>query len=504
MNLRTLLTLLGVFLVVAVGYFFVYLLLRTDRLDVRRPMPPPIVAHSFETPASELLVPFEVSLHQVSQATETTVPRTISDQKGLPNFGPTAGNRVGWHLTRNKILVSASNGRLHLETKIAGTATVRGKIQPIRGSVGKLLGKLKPSVPYSQTVRLAATVRASTAPELNEDWRIQPKIQGKVSLRKARARIAKVINLSLRDTLQDDVDRAVNKEVAQLNKRVAGDDFLEKAARDAWIQLCRPISLYDVGQAPLYLVIKPLNFLAKQPEVEGMSVRLGLGLRAKMALISKSPEDVGCGEFPQKLTVVKEVAGESVVALEAALSYSFLNAVLAEQVRRGGVVEADGARAEIKAVTLEPFGTRLLATVEGSFRETKFLGARVQGKIFFEVEPTLDAKRQAINIAQAKIGASSQQALGKVAAGVLSILAGAIEKQLQHFTLDLKPLAEKERERASKALMRLTKKQDTLQFSKAKILEIRLERLQVDNSGLRVLVLIRGRLAVVATKLPVS
>ena len=503
MNPKTLLTLFGVFVALGGGYFLFHVLTGAERLDIKAPMSPVIGASSFETPASQVLVPVEVSLRAVEQAAEEGVPNTMSGKKGLPNYGPVVKNTVSWRLTRNNISVAESNGRLHLETKIAGSATVKGRVEPL-GKFGKLFGKLKPAVPYSQTVKLAATVDAFMKPRLTKDWRVQPNIKGQVELEKARARIAKIIKLSLKRNLQGDVNRAIEKEVSRLNERVEEGDFLEKEARDAWAKLCSPVSLGDVGQPPLFLVIKPLDFLAMQPEIDGESVKVGLGLRAKTMLMSHIPEDLDCSKFPQELTIVKEVDGGSVIALDATLSYSVLNEQLARQLKDGGLIEARGARAEIKAITLAPFGNRLLATVEGTFRETRFLGTHVEGKIFFEVEPALDEEEQTIGIKHVNIDASSNQALGKVAAGVLGVLAPAIEERLQRVTLDLKPLAEKERERASKALRRLAGKQRGFRFSKADISEIRLREIQVDGTGVRVLLVVRAKLAVDAITLPLS
>ena len=504
MKSKTLLTLFGVFVALVGGYFLFHVLTGAGRLDIEAPMSPVIGASSFETPPSQVLVPVEVSLRAVEQAAEEGVPNTMSGKKGLPNYGPVVKNTVSWRLTRNNISVAESNGRLHLETKITGSATVKGRVEPIRGKIGKLLGKLKPAVPYSQTVKLAATVDASLGPRLTTEWRVQPNIDGKAQLEEARARIAKIIDLSLKSQLQGDLDSAIKKEIARLNKRVEKDDFLERAARDAWAKLCRPVKLEDAGQPPLFLIIRPLEFLAMQPEIDGESVKVGLGLRAKTMLMSNVPEDLDCGEFPQRLTIVEEVDGGSVVALEATLSYSVLNEQLARQVQDGGLIEARGARADIKAITLAPFGNRLLATVEGTFGETRFLGIHVEGKIFFEVEPTLDKGEQTIGIKHVKIDASSNQALGKVAAGVLGVLAPAIEERLRRVTLDLKPLAEKEKERASKALRRLAGKQTGFGFSKADISEIRLSKVQVDNTGVRVLLMVRAKLAVNAITLPLS
>ena len=501
MTSRSLLGVLGVCLVAVVGYGFVHVITHTEVLGVARPVLPPIAEMGFEAPESNVLVPFEISIDRLSQEAEAAVPHSIRGEKGLPNMGPAARNSVRWNFTRNEIVGSESNGRMNLTTKIAGSATLKGRVQPIRGSIGKLLGKLKPSVPYSQTVRLAADVHASAVPELTKNWRLRPNIHGNVRLTEARARIAKVVDLSLKGTLQGDVDSAVAREIRRINEKVAQDVFLEAAARDAWMELCKPISLGMVGDESLFLVVEPLDFLAMQPRISKSSINLVLGLRARTALISSGPANDSCTEFPQELRIVQDIPDESVVAVDTELSYSVVNEVLRDQVQREGVVEAHGAVGEIKAVTLEPFGTRLLATVEGVFRETRFFGVRVEGKLFFELEPTLDEERQIIQIEHVKIGASSDQALGKVAAGALMVLATSIENRLQHVTVDLKPLIEKERVRATKALMGLSTGQDAVEFSNASITDIRLEELRIGYSGIRILVLVRGSLGLVVREL---
>ena len=449
---------------------------------------------AFEAPESNVLIPFKISIDRLAQEAEAAVRPSIRGEKGLPNMGPAAMNSVQWNFTRSEIVGTESNGRMNLRTQIAGSATLKGRVQPIRGSIGKLLGKLKPSVPYSQTVRLAADVHASAAPELTKNWRLEPNIQGNVRLTEARARIAKVVDLSLKGTLQGDVDSAVAKEIRRMNEKVAQDIFLEAAARDAWRELCKPISVGKVGNESLFILVEPLDFLAMQPRISKSSINWVLGLRARTALVSSGPANDSCTEFPQELRIVQDIPDESVVAVDTELSYSVINEVLRDQVQREGVVEADGAVGEIKAVTLEPFGTRLLVAVKGVFRETRFFGVRVEGNLFFELEPTLDAERQIIQIEHVKIGASSDQALGKVAAGALTVLATSIEDRLRHITVDLKPLIEKERVRATKALMELTTGQDAVEFMNASITDIRLEELRIGYSGIRILVLVRGSL----------
>ena len=220
--------------------------------------------------------------------------------------------------------------------------------------------------------------------------------------------------------------------------------------------------------------------------------------------MSRAPEDIGCREFPSKLKIIEEAVGDSVIAIDAGLSYSFLNNVLAEQLGPGTTLQVPSATAEIKGISLAPFGTSLLATVEGSFRETILFGARVEGTLFFVLEPSLDQKRQVITISQVEIEATSDHALGKIAAGVLSVLAGAIEERLTHLTFDLKPLAEREKDRVSQALMQLPNEGDAFVFSNADISDIRLEQLRVDDSGILILFLVRGRLAVEVTSIPLG
>ena len=137
---RPLLGILGVFLVAVVGYAFVHLVTRTEVLGVARPMVPPIAEVRFEAPDSYVLIPLEISIDRLSQEAEAAVPHSIRGEKGLPNMGPTARNSVRWNFVRNEIVGTESNGRMNLRTKVSGSATLKGWVQPIRGSIGKLLG----------------------------------------------------------------------------------------------------------------------------------------------------------------------------------------------------------------------------------------------------------------------------------------------------------------------------------------------------------------------------
>jgi hypothetical protein len=407
-------------------------------------------------------------------------------------------------LARSPLSVSGADAKLSVATSIGGTVTVRGKIQPIRGDVGKILGKLKikPSQPYSQTADIGADVSASAAPQLQADWSVTPNLTGQATMREASVRIAGIFDLSFRSELQGDVDKAVNNAVADLNARLAADRTLKTKAAEAWAELCKPLPVSaGEGLPDLSLRVSPRGFIATQPIINADGVRLDLGLDAVVRLTSVGEPAEDCPPFNETLTITESTDGVTAVSLRADLGFEALSQALETLRAEKPEVSGSGVEAELSRITVGPLGDRLLLAVDGTFSESSWFGASAMGTIYLAATPKLDAARQMLGFDNVSIDAASRDALSSVAVVLGNALSPLIESKLKDMTFDLKPEIEKARGAANAAAVKLKDEKNPVHVSEAALDDLKLAQLWHDDAGIHLTIEARGRIALEAVEI---
>ena len=463
---------------------------------------PPLATGAGAVPTakpSRIRFPVSVSIDTLQQYANVAVPPAVSGSKGLGNFGPAAGNSLSWNLARLPVAVSGGGGRLTVATSIGGSVTVRGSIQPIRGDIGKLLGKLKPSQPYSQTADVGADILASIAPQLQADWSVVPHLAGQAIVREASARIAGIFDLSFRGELQGPVNDAVNRTVADLNARIAADRTLKGKALEAWTKLCEPVPVpVGNGLPDLSLRVSPRGFVATQPVIDASSVRLDLGLDAVVRLVPATTPAEACPPFNETMTIAASTDGVTSVALSADFGYDALNQALEAVRSKQPKVSGSGVEAEFSKIALAPLGDLLLLEVDGRFTETSFFGASATGTIYLAARPELDVAGQRLGFSNVSIDAASRDALGRVAVALGSTLSPLIESRLKEMTIDLRPVIEKARDSAAAAAAKLKDAKGPVRVSEAALDDQSLASLWHDAAGVHVAIEANGRIALEA------
>ncbi len=452
-----------------------------------------------EPSVSSIRIPITIAHETLAGFANVSVETSVQGGNQLGNFGPASGNSIRWSLSRTPIAVSGADGRLTVSTAVNGSVTVAGSIKPIRGDIGKLLGRANPSQPYSQTADVGASLTVSAAPELHTDWSIEPNLQASANVHEASARIMGLFDISFRSELQGPLDEAVTKERDKLSELIRSDQSLRNEAMKAWTELCRPIPVVvGDGLPDLSLRIEPKVFAATQPVINAGGVSVELGLEAFVRLTSAGEASGECPPFNETLALAAAPDGGVTISLQAKLDYRSINTAL-EKVRAANpVVSAPGVEAQLSRVTLSPLGSSLLVTVEGRFAETRFFGAGANGTLYLAVSPELDETEQTVTLRGATLHVESREALLKVAAALSSLLGPAIEARIAAVSFDLKPEIEKLRGDVNKAAEALRTQSGPTRASEAMLDSIALGALWHDETGVHVTVQATGRVALEA------
>ncbi len=227
---------------------------------------------------SYIRLPLSIPLPALQTQLNAAVDEVMTGVEQDPVPGRLVNDTLSWAARRSDIVLRANgNGGLIAAANIRGNVKLTGGLQVIGGTVGALLNQVAPAnIPISQSGRLEAQVVTDARPILFEDWRLAPQAVASVRITQADARIAKLGNLSFRQFLQPKVQNQINRLLAKLNRDMPKDQFLRKEAQDLWNDAHKVIEVR--GEAPGWIVTRPVQFEAVQPFVDSKENELRLGL----------------------------------------------------------------------------------------------------------------------------------------------------------------------------------------------------------------------------------
>ena len=163
---------------------------------------------------------------------------------------------------RGSITFAEDRGFLTINTPFTGT---------LRFTNIQLLNRARPDFDEVDIEgRLIGAVNLTMTP----DWRMRPEVEARILLNDAL--VFGIINIrnDLAPVLQEELDRELEK----LERELANDDSLERAARQLWRELCGTTL---IGEDPqLFLETIPTGIRWMPPRVVGRNVQLEAGLIA--------------------------------------------------------------------------------------------------------------------------------------------------------------------------------------------------------------------------------
>lgn len=446
-----------------------------------------------QAPISRIFIPVSMPISSIAAIAEAKTPPSEGGSKNLRNFGPASNNVANFNFNRSKLSVTGGDNQLNIAGTVSGNVRVSGRIKPIRGGAGRLLGGLNPRVPYSQNVNLAGDVNALLKPQLNENWRVVPGITGGVALTEVKARIAKVFTLSLRGELQGDVNKAINKAITKLNTEIASNPFLENIGKKAWSDLCEPIEI-KTPDGLLYLHISPKQFHATQPSITAQNFSIALGLETLLDINDKSTRANPCPSFNNILAIDKEVDKVTTLRVNASFSFDTLNAQLSGLAEKP--IKSDSSGIKVHSATLTHHGDKLLITIDADFQHIGWIWDDVKRQtVYLTVKPILDSEQQVLRFQEVSLDVASQTVIGGFFSAIAGTFAPLLEQNIQQISIDLKPEIKKAKERVSAAKEDLVKKTGPLTISTLELNELKALQLWHDVRGINVAIDAKAQIA---------
>lgn len=486
----------------AFGSFF-----SAEKVEPEKP-----VALTTQTPAvpapakSTMSLKMVISQSALRQLAEDLIPDRETGSRGNPIGNPVVNDSLTWDFRRKGLNLTTS-GSISISSALAGTVRIRGDVRIIRGSIGKLLGKLNPTnISFSQSAQLGANISVSANPQLTSNWRMRPNISGAINLTEARFKIAKIAPISVRGLVDGTVQARKNALVSKANTEFEANPFLEEEARKLHSQLCKTHTVkVDTGEA--WISVRPINWTAQQPKFDGAGLTLGLGVEVETESgLGATPPDPVC-PFPPALEIRDQAeAGQFAIRLSPELAWNDLKDQLQAQLEKTEIGSDEGSLNEnslgsitLKNVTLKelvPDGDRILVKVGFQGVLNKFWSTDFEGDLYLHAKPVVNGKDQTLSLQNIELDIGSKKALSLTS--VFGSIAGPfLEKQLETLPpVSLKTKADDERKRANLALRKFLSslKEAEVKTAGDTLDDLKLEELAVHLSGLRLTAVATGKL----------
>ncbi len=455
---------LGIAMVVLVLVFLVYG--NYSRIDPAVPdlkvreLPPLTV------PPSTITIPFSFPIQAIGDALEQEIPRT---QDGTESWvgrilGIKTSISVDWRVERDGISISGGEDKIRTRTRLSAEVEARNvEIADITGNL-----------------------RATMRPKLNSNWRLNPQLTTNINL--STANLLRFI--SVRGLLEPELNQRLSNISSDFNNKLSRDDFIEKAVRQQWHEICRsfPIS----PDSSIWLEVKPVAVRSAQPIVDTQNVYLQFSLDAETQIVETQTQPQ-C-TFPDSLIIEDSQPGYFKIVLPAALEYDTLEAFLKKKFA-GKTVDKD-VSVRINAVNILSDGEVIVLGVKLTLKANGWFGPRAQGIVYLSAKPHLNVDRQEIILTKLQLDIESRNALvtifGEAAESVLLVALG------DEIVFDLSPKLEEARDRAQQALNAIST--DEL-LVEGQLSEIRITSLDVGTDRLRLVTTAQGGAVASAKKI---
>lgn len=464
------------------------------------------------TSVSTVSVKVTVDLAELSSLLEDVVPK---NEVGSQNedFGRAFSNEiVSWNIARGGISVS-SNGSLNASTSVRGSVRVRGVFKPIRGSVGRLLGGAT-DIPFSQRANVSARIVLTAKPVVNTNWRLIPNGSASLVLTDASLMIANTFPFSVRTYVDPTLQSKKQDMIAKINSAVASDSFIEDEIRKIHNQLCG-IHEFDVEGVSVWLKMIPIGWSAKQPVMDERGLTLSLGVEVKAVSGTGEKPPLSSCPFPTTLKLDSTTgAGEINIRLESSLDWrsirDTLNTQLQEQRGEGGWSFSN----EIGTVDLEKFevgefrinGSTVYMKVLFEGVLDAWLDKSFAGHVWVGGTPILDSSSNSLSFQGVELDASSYDVFSD-----LPVFGGIARQLFKRQIRKLPPISLNKVEQNASTLVNGSFEEFAaeLEVGDIEVLsdvveEVKLESIYTDGSGMHVLVVAKGTLALRVNDLKVG
>lgn len=458
---------------------------KTERLSPPQPLAPALIdAPPLPPPLSSVFLPVSLSITAIRDHLEQKVPLVLEGTQDDPvHHKAVLDDSLHWVARRGPIDVRGMDGKLRLGVQAAGDATVRGKLRPVRGTIGKILRRATggaSDVPLNVSADVLATLSATVEPMLLPDWRIRANITSQVDVQKAEVPIAGIARVSVRSQVRSALEKKVQRYLDRLEKRVLNDDRLKKLAAREWERLHMVERLSE--QPATWLVVRPTRAEATKISIGQHNVSLGLGIEAETrVLVAQDPPINPPAVLPP---LGHAEAREGVLELNTlgTAPWQQLNAAISYQLARDSVQGSDGTVLYVEGATLAPWGDGLLLTIDLEAERGQFYKAG--GRLYLTARPRLDVQQQRLFLEELDFSLETKDALTNMAAWLMQPT--ILEALQTKATLDMSAYIARARNKAKRAIERFVADVPQGIELSARLQELAITGLRVTQDALQV------------------
>jgi hypothetical protein len=475
------------------------------------------------TRASYVIAPVAVSLSAIQRSLEASTPRTMSGKGDNPVSSILSKADIGMTITRGNIAVNGRAGEMTVLTQLNGTLKVTGQLATQAGNltggaaggiaglldgalgkdVGKAIGGLTGKV-LDQNVELRSQVTVRSKPSVAGNWRLQPNLVAQVAVSDSAVQIAG-FKINMASEAKPLIERAVNEQVAGLETRLRNDPFIERAAREQWVKMCRSIPLGGgaTGLPQLWLETRPVRAAAAQPQIDARNMTLVIGIQADTRITPKESKPV-C-PFPATLELVPPMDnGRLAIGLPIDVPFTELNKLLNAQLKGKRYPQGTDApvEVEVRSASLAASDDRLLIALKVKAHERKsWFGFGAEANINIWGRPKLDPNTQVLSLTDISLAVESEAAFGLLGTAARAAMPYLQQALADNAVIDLTPFLSDAKAKIGAALNDFRQARDGVEVEAA-IDNLRLTGIAFDSSTLRVIAEAEGSARVTVTELP--
>lgn len=485
----------------------------TKQVLAKVPAPPPLPPIAR---ASQVIAPVAIPLALIRQSLDNTTPRDLTGKNDNPVSSLLSKADIGISVARGPMAVAGKPNEITVTTPLNGTLSITGQLATqagnlagtITGLLGQSLGRDVGNVAgnaLNQRAEIRGQVVVRSKPGITANWRLEPNLAAQLSLSDSAISLAG-IKINMASEARSFIDNAVNEQIGNLQNRVRNDPFIEQAAREQWIQMCRSIPLGGggTGLPELWLEMRPVRAAAAQPQVDARNLTLTIGVQAETRVVPAATKP-SC-PFPAQLDLVPPMEnGKLSVGLPIDVPFTEINKLLEAQLKGKHFPEDGNAPVdvEVKRVSLAAAGDRLLISLRVNAREKKsWFGFGADASVLIWGKPVLDQTQQMLRLTETSLAVDSEAAFGLLSAAARA--AGPyLEKALaDNAVVDLKPFAADAKKKIGETLAEFEKNGGAGVNVNASVNDLRLTGIAFDTKTLRVIAEADGTAKVAVTKLP--
>lgn len=330
---------------------------------------------------SNFILPVHIPMQAITTQLNQVLPIKLSGTESDPVKNKLfVKDSLQWSVSRGPIKLKAHQNTLQARVQLTGSMTVSGRLKVIRGTVGKLLDKIKIGkiieIPLRGTLeRIQAHATLSIRPQLTSDWRVRPNGIAKAKVSKATGRILlNTIPFSARRQLQDKLDPELAKLIRHFNQSIANNTLIQDRVTQFWSSLHRAIQINK--QPPIWLSLKPRGVSAAQPKFSEHGVDLAVGIEASTVLATGTKPSVRVTRLPELKLVPPPTVGRLNLALPVVVNWETANKAIVHQLKKEpAVIERGVGRLSIEHIDLKGIvDGKIVVTARFSVRPTGALG----------------------------------------------------------------------------------------------------------------------------------